>query len=252
MNLDSFVNGRISLYGSGEPSLNPYVKEILSNINIPITFGTNGCTHNESWWHDFAKILPKRHIVSFALDGTDQETYSYYRVGGNYNKVINNMKAFIAGGGHAWWQFIMFAHNEHQVKDAEALSQEYGCRRFMIIPSWIYNSKYQTPKTYKIKSEEQTERPNLLCRICNGEIFISVDGNYMPCCLTRDLSHVLRVTGCKPFKNAYHDSLLEVVKSNYYSDMLTRIPRIEKCRKCLVACGRRYSFKSSEIEQVLG
>ena len=251
MDLDFFINGRVSFYGSGEPTLNPHIKDIISSIKNPVTFGTNGTTHNEHWWYDFAKILPDKHIITFGIDGTDQETYSYYRSGGNYNKVVNNMKAFISGGGKVWWQFIMFAHNEHQVKDAEILSKMYGCERFMILPSWVYNKKYQTPKTYKNKSEEQAQRPNLLCRICNGEIFVSVDGNYMPCCLTRDLSHVLRVTGCKPFKNAYKDSLLEVVKSNYYTDMLKRIPRIEKCRRCLIACGKRFSFNTSNIEQAL-
>ena len=251
LKLESFKNAIISLYG-GEPTLNPNILEILKCIKIPLLLGTNGGTHDELWWYNLPKVLPDKHAVLFALDGIDQETYSYYRIKGIYETVILNMKAFISGGGNAWWQFIMFAHNEHQVKDAEKLAQEYGCKRFMIIPSWSYNNKYQSPKTYTVKSEEHAERPDLLCRICSGEIFVSVDGDYMPCCVNRDLSHVLRVTGCNPFKNAYHDSLLEVVTSDYYTDMLKRIPTIEKCRKCLVVCGRRYSFNTSNIDRVLG
>jgi len=251
LSLEYFPNARVSMYGSGEPTLNPQILEIVSLIDIPITLGTNGTTHNENWWYEFASKLPKRHIVSFALDATDQKTYEYYRIGGNYNKAINNMKAFIEGGGKAWWQFILFRHNEHQVKNAEVLAKEYACKKFMVVPSWVYNREYQSPMKYKVKSEEEAKRPSVACRISQGEIFISSDGNYMPCCLINDLTHILRITGCK-LKNAYENTLLDVINSGYYDDMLKRIKRIEKCKTCLVECGKRYSMGTSNIEDNLG
>jgi hypothetical protein len=43
---------------------------------------------------------------------------------------MENAQAFIAAGGRARWDYIVFAHNEHQVEAAEALSKDMGFERF--------------------------------------------------------------------------------------------------------------------------
>ena len=43
---------------------------------------------------------------------------------------MENAQAFIDAGGRARWDFIVFAHNEHQVEDAEALAKKMGFEKF--------------------------------------------------------------------------------------------------------------------------
>ena len=53
----------------------------------------------------------------------------------NYQKIIDNASAFIQAGGFATWQFVPYAHNEHQVKNCIKVSQELGFKKFKLIVS---------------------------------------------------------------------------------------------------------------------
>jgi MoaA/NifB/PqqE/SkfB family radical SAM enzyme len=99
--------------------------------DTPVAIHTNGGARNTDWWTALAKALPVNHKVVFALDGL-ADTHSLYRVGTDFNKIIENATAFIQAGGTAEWVFIKFKHNEHQVADARALSIELGFKTFVL------------------------------------------------------------------------------------------------------------------------
>jgi len=70
-----------------------------------------------------------------SLDGASQETYSVYRVRGNFERVIENVRtinAFKAQYGTEYpellWQFIVFGHNEHELPQARALAAELNMK----------------------------------------------------------------------------------------------------------------------------
>jgi sulfatase maturation enzyme AslB (radical SAM superfamily) len=91
---------------------------------------TNGSLRNEDWWRDYAKQLAgHKHNVWFCLDGLE-DTHHIYRQGTDWQKIIRNATAFIEAGGYATWQFIPWAHNEHQIKDCLRLSQKLGFKKF--------------------------------------------------------------------------------------------------------------------------
>ena len=37
---------------------------------------------------------------------------------------MENVNAFISAGGTAYWKFLIFKHNEHQVEEAKKLSEQ--------------------------------------------------------------------------------------------------------------------------------
>lgn len=118
----------------GDPILNkdliPIVEYIVSqNEKINIGIHTNGGARSKSWWKELAEALPENHTVHFALDGLE-DTHHLYRVGTDFNKIIENAKEFIAAGGNARWVFITFKHNEHQIDDARNLARELGFKSF--------------------------------------------------------------------------------------------------------------------------
>ena len=67
---------------------------------------------------NLASIMRKPDKVIFAIDGLE-DTNHLYRVNTNFNKIMENAKAFINAGGIARWDFIAFAHNEHQIEEAK-------------------------------------------------------------------------------------------------------------------------------------
>ena len=114
------------------------------NPNLYIRIHTNGGARNTDWWKKLAKALPPEHNVIFAIDGL-ADTHSLYRVGTDFNKVLENAKAFINAGGTAEWAFIKFKHNEHQLLAAEALAKEHGFARFTYKDSARFVATEQFP-----------------------------------------------------------------------------------------------------------
>jgi len=99
--------------------------------DVSITIHTNGGARNNDWWVSLAQSLPMNHKVVFALDGL-KDTHSLYRIGTDFDKVIDNARAFIQAGGTAEWVFIKFKHNEHQVEQVRQLAKELGFHHFTL------------------------------------------------------------------------------------------------------------------------
>ena len=79
------------------------------------------------YWTKVGNVLKnlKRHSVIFGIDGLS-DTHHIYRRNTKYEDVINNAKAFIAAGGRANWQYIIFDHNKHQTEEAKHIAKELG------------------------------------------------------------------------------------------------------------------------------
>ena len=79
---------------------------------------TNGSLRNKDWWSRLAKVLNKRGRVIFAIDGWAGE-HEIYRRGTSWEKIIENAKTFIAAGGRARSDTIVFEHNEARIEELE-------------------------------------------------------------------------------------------------------------------------------------
>jgi MoaA/NifB/PqqE/SkfB family radical SAM enzyme len=104
-----------------------YTRNISPSVNIIIK--TNGSIRNTGWWHTLASVLNGNSTVVFAIDGL-KDTNHLYRIGTDFDKIIENANSFIVNGGFAIWDMILFRHNEHQVDMAKELSQTIGFKGF--------------------------------------------------------------------------------------------------------------------------
>lgn len=173
---------------------------------------TNGGLRSKSWWKDLAKALPKSHKVTFALDGLS-DTHSLYRVGTDFNTVLENARTFIEAGGQAEWQFIKFRHNQHQVAEAKQMSEDLGFINF-----WTRDSqRWHRPKfpvyvdnevTHYLEPTDTSDLlivtdtlvkniDNILSQVTiscaaqhRQEAFISFDGTVLPCCFLAQIPHI--------------------------------------------------------------
>ncbi len=99
------------------------------NADINLSMHTNGSMKKPDWWAELARTIGRKGYVIFGLDGLE-DTNHLYRQGTVWSKIMENVQAFVAAGGRARWDFIVFAHNEHQVEQAEQLSKDMGFERF--------------------------------------------------------------------------------------------------------------------------
>lgn len=121
--------------GYGDPIAHPDFLDIVKdfrrkNPTLWIYIHTNGGIRGVKWWNELAQVINGYGKIDFGIDGLD-DTLHIYRKDVNYNKVIENAAAFIQGGGKAQWNFIVFKHNEHQIKSAEAVSKALGFESFL-------------------------------------------------------------------------------------------------------------------------
>lgn len=158
---------------------------------------TNGGIQTKEWWAKLGEIYSKNEnsVVMFHIDGLD-DTNHLYREGVKYKKVIENAKAFMEAGGKAYWVFIPFGHNEHQVEEAEMLSKEIGFHKFIVKLTSRYAAKvffYKDRKGVDRKLYPPTDTSfhwkddridgEIQCSAeLKNEIFLDAWGNITPCC----------------------------------------------------------------------
>lgn len=122
----------------GEPLMNPQSAEMLryAREKIPhlfISIETNGLFIGSELQK--ALVEAKVDYVKFSVDGASQETYSQYRVGGDFPKVYENMAGLVATRNSAGsnrprvtWQYILFEWNDsdEEIRRAQDLARRAG------------------------------------------------------------------------------------------------------------------------------
>ena len=104
---------------------------------------TNGGMRNPTFWRKLAdKMNPQHDRVIFSVDGLE-DTNHMYRRKVQWSKLYANMKAFIDAGGAATWEFLIFGHNQHQLNDAKALSEELGFKDFFYKKAFGFTEEKQ-------------------------------------------------------------------------------------------------------------
>jgi len=101
------------------------------NAKMQLSFHTNASAKTPEWWSKLPAAMGKSHYVVFSLDGLE-DTNHLYRQGTVWKKIMENAQAFIAAGGRARWDYIVFGHNEHQVEEARALATSMGFEKFNV------------------------------------------------------------------------------------------------------------------------
>ncbi len=129
----------VSLSYSGEPMLNralPAIVAYLHKRNICTSFASNLSVPMSQAFAE-SLINSGLHSILVSLDGMTKETYSKYRVGGNFELVLENVSKLAAlkkclGRKRPLLtlKMVIFPHNEHEVADATARWRSLGFDSF--------------------------------------------------------------------------------------------------------------------------
>ncbi|MFH1150623.1 MAG: SPASM domain-containing protein [Actinomycetota bacterium] len=126
----------IELANSGEVFLNPDLLGIMKyahrkGVILTLNSGTNLNTIRPEVLEGLVKYRVRS--MACALDGTCNETYTKYRVNGDFDTVLDNVKTILALKKKyrsryplLRWQFIIFGHNEHEIPVARRMAEDLG------------------------------------------------------------------------------------------------------------------------------
>jgi radical SAM protein with 4Fe4S-binding SPASM domain len=234
-------------YFQGEPYLNPSFLELVAYAvkkNIYTATSTNAHYLNDENAKKTIESGLDRLIIS--IDGTSQETYQQYRVGGNLEKVIEGTKnvlkwkkALNSSTPHVIFQFLVVKPNEHQIEDVKILAKELGVDEVAFKTAQIYdfengNSLIPTIDKYaryEEKSDGKFQIKNKLIDHCWKmwhSCVITWDGIVVPCCFDKDAEYRLG--------NLQKETFAQLWKGKAYDDFRTTLMasrgNIEMCKNC--------------------
>ncbi len=191
----------IELSNYGEVFLNPDLLEIMryaseNKVILTINNGANFNTVKQEVLNGLVRY--KVRSMSCSIDGASRETYAKYRVGGNYDAVLNNIqiindlkKKYHTKYPLLSWQFILFGHNENELIKARRLAKSL---KMDFYPKLSWDSAFSpcspeiAKKEFYVSSREEYQEKyaaNYMHRICHqlwDNPQINWDGKVLGCC----------------------------------------------------------------------
>ncbi len=245
-----------------------YLREV--NPGISLHMHTNGSARNKVWWEELAKLNVE---VIFGIDGLE-DTHSLYRVDTDWNKIIENAKAFIAAGGTAHWHMLIFKHNEHQIDVCQQISKLLGFKSFSakhttrfkqgkfdvvdekyVVTHTLYPSSKSEDMIAPAKQAQNEELPTITCKAKqDNQLYISAKGFVTPCCWLdlewlpdfsdSKIDYMIKVNA---MPNLYKTTLAEIFDSGYFT-------KIQGCwsstglKECSKQCGSFDKLKEQFVK----
>lgn len=200
----------ITYYFQGEPYLNPNFTDFVSlasRNNIYTATSTNA--HFLTVENAVKTIESGLKKLIISIDGTTQETFGKYRIGGNLEKVIEGTKILIeqkklrkSKFPYTIIQFVVFEHNRHQIAEMKKLASDLGVDDCVFKTAQVYDFEngsdlipMEGEKSRYVKSDDGSYQiKNKLYNHCWKmwhSAVITWDGNVVPCCFDKDAKYVM-------------------------------------------------------------
>jgi radical SAM protein with 4Fe4S-binding SPASM domain len=235
-------------YFQGEPYLNPdflNMVQYASSKKIYTATSTNAHYLNDANAKRTVESGLDRLIIS--IDGTTQEVYQQYRVGGRLDKVIEGASKIVKwkkelGSKTPFiiFQFLVVRHNEHQIEEVHKLAKEIGVDQVRLktaqvydyehdpnnlIPSQAKYSRYKKDASGKMKFKGNNE--NHCWRLWHDPV-ITWDGTIAPCCFDKDAQHKLGNLKEQSFKEVWNNKEYKTFRAK----VLQSRSNIDICANC--------------------
>lgn len=225
-----------------------------NNSKIQLSMNTNGSAQKKKFWQQLASLGI---TIRFGIDGL-ADKHSLYRIGTDWNKIIDNAKSFIDHGGYAVWDMLVFEHNKHQVEDCRSLSHQLGFKEFYSKNTARFRDNQlhvldRRGKTVHILHPTERsknivtapESKNISCKVAKEKnLYVSATGIVTPCCWL-ELSSIpphnpnrvdyMDKVGVYPNLKEY--KLKEIFDSGYF-DVISQTWACDPLKECAKQCGQ--------------
>lgn len=256
LNLETFTNAlnplskwliNCQFYMQGEPTLNNNLCKMIKlahNKKLFTNISTNGMLLTPDLCENLVRSGLNQIIIS--IDGTTQEVYEKYRVGGNLATVISGIANLVEARKKMnsytpiiTAQFIVFRHNEHQTKEFPKLARKWGADKIVFKSAQIEN--YQNApnllptnkrfRRYKhsINGEFYINRHfPINCFRLRSTMVINSEGNASLCCYDKNTEFCLGNVNQHSALQIWHNKKTNAMRQKVWNN---KTP-LYICRNC--------------------
>ena len=235
-------------YFQGEPYLNPDFLEMVqyaSTKKIYTATSTNAHYLDDQNAKKTVESGLDRLIIS--IDGTTQDVYQQYRIGGNLEKVLEGARNIVkwkkelrSKTPFVIFQFLVVKPNEHQIDDVKRIAKEIGVDDVWLKTAQVYD--YQNDPNnliptigkfsrYKKDSSGSFQVKNKLDNHCwklwHANV-ITWDGLVVPCCFDKDALHKLGNLKTQSFKEVWNNQEYR----DFRKEIMMSRKNIDICSNC--------------------
>lgn len=196
----------VNFYIYGDPLLHKNIYEMIeyaSSQRIATSLSTNFNIFSKE---DALQMVGSGlDYLTLSIDGASQDTYAKYRVGGDFDRVMENLHTLLRVRKEARsptpfvdWKFIVFRHNEHEIDKARALAKTTGVDRISFEGGIVEDMgdvtrQGESPHHEWLPRDPEyhrtAEAEEMRCRWLWYNAFIHWDGRMAPCCWVSDKAH---------------------------------------------------------------
>ena len=237
----------LTFYFQGEPYLNPTFLDMVryaSDKGIYTSTSTNAHYLNKEQAKKTVESKLDRLIIS--IDGTTQETYEQYRIGGTLQKVIEGTKNIIeakqelrSNTPHIVFQFLVVKPNEHQLEDVKKLASDLGVDEVVFKTAQVYDFEKGNPlipdnikySRYKKKPDGTYSIKNKLLNQCWrmwSSCVVTWDGVVVPCCFDKEAGIPLGNVLEQSFEEVLNSPRLKKIREGFQKHKLVE----DLCQRC--------------------
>ncbi|MBK9731197.1 MAG: SPASM domain-containing protein [Chitinophagaceae bacterium] len=234
-------------YFQGEPYLHPDFLSMVhyaSEKGIYTATSTNAHFLNDESARKTVESGLDRLIIS--IDGTTQEVYESYRIGGQLQKVLEGTRNIIkwkkqlqSKTPHLIFQFLVVSKNEHQINAVKKLAKETGVNEVRFKTAQLYDFKNGNElipvnekfSRYRKQQDGSFAIKNKLMNHCWKLWHSSVitwDGKVVPCCFDKDAKYRLGDLNSESFASIWQSDGYQ----RFRSAVLRSRKEIDICANC--------------------
>ncbi len=237
----------LTFYFQGEPYLNPsFLNMVKYAADKKVYTSTSTNAHYLTDNNARATVESGLDRLIISIDGTTQESYESYRVGGHLHKVIEGTENIIrwkkklkSKTPYVVFQFLVVKPNEHQVPQVYELAKKLGVDHVALKTAQIYDFKngsdlmpsIEKYSRYKNNSDGTYSIKNQLLNHCWKmwqSCVITWDGKVVPCCFDKDAHYVLGDLRTQSFNEIWNGEAY----NDFRNTLLKSRNEIEICKNC--------------------
>jgi radical SAM protein with 4Fe4S-binding SPASM domain len=237
----------LTLYFQGEPYLHVDFFDLVkyaSQKKIYTSTSTNGHYLNDENARKTVESGLDRLIIS--IDGTTQETYESYRVGGKLTKVLEGAQNIVrwkkklkSSRPFVVFQFLVVRPNEHQIGQVKELAKELGVDKVLYKTAQIYDYEngsdlIPTINKYARYAQGRNGKYTIKNTLENNcwkmwhSCVLTWDGKIVPCCFDKDANYILGDINQQSFTEAWQG----IRYKNFRKTLIKGRDQIEICKNC--------------------
>lgn len=238
-------------YFQGEPFIHPDFLDMVRYARAKGLFtitSTNGHFLDDDTARRTVESGLDQLIIS--VDGTTQDTYEQYRVGGKLETVLEGArrvadwrKRLKRRRPEIVFQFLVVRPNEHQIPDIYRLARAAGADRVRLKTAQVYDYEHGNPliplqdryARYRRRPDGSWAPKHTLANHCWKlwhACVVTWDGRVVPCCFDKDARHSLGDLRTDSFRTVWRGAAYQ----NFRQNLLRGRDKIDICTNCTEGC----------------